>query len=149
MNLVQMQPEKTQPRTMCGEGEVGHNKKTRVCWEFLQWVTNNTMILYVTAVFLSRHCACQPCVWSIVLKYMDLNLMTLAASRQSIKCGGIKREEKTPIIIHFSSGPLSALALLGLVFPNSGIKTNRLHLKSYFDLFCSSELSRQCLLTTF
>lgn len=29
MNLVRMQPEKTQPRTMCGEGEVGHNNKKK------------------------------------------------------------------------------------------------------------------------
>lgn len=40
------------------------------------------------------------------------------------------------------------MALQGLVFPNSGVETISRHLQSCFGLTCSSELSRQCPLTT-
>lgn len=80
-----------------------------------------------------RYSSCQLRVWSItILTYMDFNLMTLPASKQSIKCGGIKREEKIPIIIYFSSDPLRVLVLLDLAFLHSGMQTIRLHFTEWF-----------------
>lgn len=54
-------------------------------------VTTDAMVSYITTVFLPLSLLFLSTT-IILIKYMDFNLMTLQASRHSIKCGGIKRE---------------------------------------------------------
>lgn len=94
-NLVRMRPEKTQAGTICGEGEVGHNKKQESLGSFCSGSPTTLQCCTSPQHFCPcSYYACQPRVWSAVLKDMDLYLVTLAGSRQSMKCGGVRKEEK-------------------------------------------------------
>lgn len=126
---------KTQPRTMCAEGGGA-----------LHRVTNDAMVSYITTVFLPLSLLFSSTT-IIRIKYMDFNLMTLQASRHSIKCGGIKREgKKSHLFLKWLFECVCSVQLSSA--RRSSIQVSR-PWKWHFTLFSSSELSRQCLLAGF